>query len=72
MNFEIIKCNGTNPIFCNNDYKCNILECFDPPNNCDIDTPFKCRVNGIETCVKSQIDCDCPIGYIKLVICIIV
>ena len=27
--------------------------------------PFRCKVRGKETCVASQTDCDCPIGYKK-------
>ena len=34
--------------------------------NCpDSDKPFYCLVDGEYTCVGSQIDCDCPNGYIK-------
>ena len=31
----------------------------------DINAPFKYKVNGTKMCVKSQIDCDCPLRYIK-------
>ena len=64
--FEIKECKGSTPILCPDD-RCveNYYQCIEPPNGCDIDTPFKCKVNGIETCVKSQIDCDCPLGYIR-------
>lgn len=33
--------------------------------NCSEDTPFKCPVNGTLTCVKSQVECDCPQNWIK-------
>ena len=64
--FGTKECKGTTPILCP-DNRCvaNAYQCIDPPNGCDIDTPFKCKVNGTETCVKSQIDCDCPEGYIR-------
>ena len=66
MVYEIKECKGETPILCP-DNRCvaNSYQCIDPPNGCDIDTPFKCKVNGTETCVKSQIDCDCPPGYIR-------
>jgi hypothetical protein len=41
------------------------IDCITPPNGCPSTTPFKCEVNGIETCVKSQTECDCPTGYTK-------
>ena len=62
------KCSGENNILCPNQKKCvkNILECIEPPSDCDISTPFNCKVNGKYTCVKSQTDCDCPDDtYIK-------
>ena len=35
-------------------------------SNCpDSNKPFYCKVNGASTCVASQIDCDCPSGYVK-------
>ena len=62
------KCSGEENILCPNQKKCvkNILECIEPPSDCDISTPFNCTVNGKYTCVKSQTDCDCPDDtYIK-------
>ena len=32
---------------------------------CSEDTPFRCPVNGTVTCVKSQVECDCPQNWIK-------
>ena len=64
VRFELstFKCTGEGEILCPNKKLCvkNILECIDPPSNCDISTPFNCTVNGIYTCVKSQTECDCP------------
>ena len=69
VKFELstFKCTGEGEILCPNKKLCvkNILECIDPPSNCDISTPFNCTVNGIYTCVKSQTECDCPHGYEK-------
>ena len=64
--FEIRECKGSTPILCP-DNRCveNYYQCIGDLNGCDIDAPFKCKVNGTETCVKSQIDCDCPLGYIR-------
>ena len=64
--FKDFTCSEPTPKLCSNkvcakDY----LSCIQPPNGCDIKTPFKCKVNGTEMCVKSQTDCDCPAGYIK-------
>ena len=64
VRFELstFKCTGEGEILCPNKKLCvkNILECIEPPSNCDISTPFNCTVNGIYTCVKSQTECDCP------------
>ena len=48
-------------MLCPNEEKCvgNIQECISPPNNCSIEKPFKCKVNGVETYVRSQTNCDC-------------
>ena len=68
IELEFVKrtCKGSNPILCPN-YKCvaSYIDCIDPPNGCPSKAPFKCNVNGIETCVKSQTECDCPTGYTK-------
>ena len=59
-------CKGATPVMCPN-YTCvaDYYDCIVPPNGCPKDTPFKCPVNGVETCVKSQIECDCPAGWIR-------
>jgi len=60
-------CSGSTSILCPNTNKCvgNIQECIVPPNDCPLEKPFKCKVNGTEQCTKSQIDCDCPEGFIR-------
>ena len=60
-------CSGIKNIACPNKKLCvsNILDCIGTKGNCTIDKPFYCKVNDIFTCTKSQIDCDCPKGYIK-------
>ena len=64
--FDKKTCSGSTPVLCP-DNVCaeNLYKCITPPNDCDKSTPFKCKVNGIEQCVKSQTDCDCPEGYFK-------
>ena len=59
-------CKGATPVMCPN-YECaaDYYDCVVPPNGCPHEEPFKCPVNGVETCVKSQIECDCPPGWIK-------
>jgi len=67
VKFELkaFTCSGTNKILCPNKKLCvdDIIKCLD--NGCDVNTPFRCKVNKIDTCVKSQTDCDCPDGFIK-------
>ena len=70
--FELVagstKCEGDTPITCpNNEKKCvaSIIDCIEPPNDCPPETPFKCLVNNIDTCVSSMIKCDPPEGYVK-------
>ena len=66
FNFDRKTCSGSTPVLCpDNVCKENLYQCITPPNNCDKLTPFKCKVNGTEQCVKSQTDCDCPEGYYK-------
>ena len=66
LNFERKTCSGSTPALCpDNVCKENLYQCITPPNDCDKSTPFKCKVNGTEQCVKSQTDCDCPEGYYK-------
>ena len=52
---------------CPNMDKCvsKFVDCIVPPNNCPTDKPFECIVNGQKSCVASQIQCDCPQGYVK-------
>jgi hypothetical protein len=60
-------CSGETPVLCPNN-KCakDYYGCIIPPNGCPKETPFKCKVNNTEgVCVKSQIECDCPSGYIR-------
>ena len=60
-------CSGETPVLCpNNQCAKDYYGCIIPPNGCPIETPFKCKVNNTEgVCVKSQIECDCPSGYIR-------
>ena len=59
-------CRGSTPILCpNNECAESYYGCIDPPNECDKEKPFKCKVNNVDTCVKSRVECDCPDGYIK-------
>ena len=61
LNFTEYTCSRTKPILCSNNICAkDYLSCIQPPNGCDINKPFKCKVNGKEMCVKSQTDCDCP------------
>ena len=66
FDFVILECTGSTPVLCP-DSRCveDSSQCIEPPNDCDSDKPFKCKVNGTEMCVKSQIDCDCPEGFIR-------
>jgi hypothetical protein len=59
-------CKGATPVMCPN-FECatDYYACIVPPNGCPKEKPFKCPVNGVETCVKSQIECDCPEGWIR-------
>jgi len=66
LTFTKKTCSGATPILCSTNVCAkDYLSCIDPANGCDINAPFKCKVNGTEMCVKSQIDCDCPEGYIR-------
>ena len=60
------KCTGKTPILCPNG-QCaeDVYGCIVPPNDCPKDKPFICKVNGTEICVKSRIECDCPLGYYR-------
>ena len=59
--------NNYSQIFCSNNfnYASSKFKCITQENNCDIEKPFNCSVNGTMACVKSQTDCDCPKGYYK-------
>ena len=60
------KCTGKTPILCPNGLCAeDIYSCIVPPNDCPKDRPFICKVNGTEICVKSRIECDCPLGYYR-------
>ena len=63
------ECTGENSILCPNVNKCvkDIIDCVTPEDKCKDDRtkPFWCKVGGVETCVASQTECDCPLGYIK-------
>ena len=64
--FKEFTCSEPFPILCPNKFcVSDYLSCIVPPNDCNKNTPFKCKVNGTEMCVKSQTDCDCPEGYMK-------
>ena len=60
-------CQGSTPFLCPNQNLCvsNRRECIIPKNDCPEETPFSCRVNNFPKCVKSQIDCDCPFGFVR-------
>ena len=59
-------CKGSASILCpNNQCAESYYGCIDPPNECSKEKPFKCKVNKVDTCVKSRVECDCPEGYIK-------
>ena len=65
---EGLHCEGSTPFLCPNKYLCvsDRRECIEPKNDCPEETPFFCRVNNFEQkCVKSQIDCDCPFGFLR-------
>ena len=62
-------CDSDKPIRCpNNNTECqkNFIDCYQK-NSCSNQplTPISCLVNNRSTCVKSQVECDCPVGYIK-------
>ena len=63
------ECIGESSILCPNVNKCvkDIIDCVAPEDKCKDDRtkPFWCKVDGVETCVASQTDCDCPEGYKK-------
>ena len=60
-------CEGDTPFLCPNQNKCvdDMVKCIEPPNDCPRETPFLCKVNGVEGCQASQNDCDCPTGMIR-------
>lgn len=60
-------CEDETPFQCPNQDKCiaDIIQCIEPPNDCPRETPFLCKVNGVEGCQASQNDCDCPAGMIR-------
>ena len=72
VNLKNNMCEGDTPISCPNMRKCvaDRLDCVQPPDKCkeDKNKPFYCKVNGTYTCTRSQIDCDCPSGYIRCAI----
>ena len=66
-NLKNIKCTGNNTILCPNKNLCvnDTFYCIEDNKCKDRTLPFWCKVNGTYTCVASQTDCDCPLGYIK-------
>ena len=62
-----LQCGEDYPYLCPNKDLCvsDPTDCIEPKNKCPKDTPFSCKVNGENTCVESQLDCDCPKGYIR-------
>ena len=62
-----IKCQDPTPFLCPNKILCvsTLTDCIEPKNDCDISTPFYCKVGNSEKCVESQTECDCPEGYIR-------
>lgn len=69
ITFDIDKlhCKNPTPLLCPNKNLCvnNYTDCIEPKNNCPITKPFKCNVRNSEICVESQLECDCPLGYIR-------
>jgi len=69
VKFELkaFQCTGNETVICPNQRKCvdDILKCIEPPSDCNISTPFNCTVGGNYKCVKSQIECDCPLGFVR-------
>ena len=64
--YQLRECKGSTPVLCANmECPSDYYRCIVPYNGNDPPTIFKCKANGIETCVKSQTDCDCPDGYYK-------
>ena len=39
--------------------------CIEPENDCPTSKPFLCKINNEDACVESQLECDCPLGYIR-------
>ena len=64
---EKIQCGEDYPILCPNKDLCvsDPIDCIEQKKNCPKKTPFSCQVNGKEQCVESQLECDCPDGYIR-------
>ena len=62
-------CEGEDSKLCPNKRICvkDLIDCVEPADKCKQDKtkPFWCPVNGNYTCTKSQVDCDCPKGYIR-------
>ena len=62
-------CEGEYSKSCPNKKKCvkDLIDCVEPADKCKEDKtkPFWCSVNGTYTCTNSQVNCDCPKGYIK-------
>ena len=60
-------CKDPTPLLCPNKNLCvnNYINCIEPKNDCPESTPFKCTSGNIEKCVESQLECDCPEGYIR-------
>ena len=69
INFKVekINCKKSTPYLCPNKNLCvsNLTECIEPKNDCPSSTPFYCQVENNLKCVESQIECDCPEGYIR-------
>ena len=69
INFIIEKtrCKDSTPFLCPNKNLCvgNHTDCIEPKNDCPNSEPFYCKVDNTEKCVKSQLECDCPEGYIR-------
>ena len=64
---EKTHCKEPTPFLCPNKNICveKYIDCIEPKNDCPTSTPFYCKVGETEKCVESQLECDCPLGYIR-------
>ena len=60
-------CTDEQSIMCSNRKCVNSINLCksDIDSSCPTENPLSCSINGTKTCVKSYLNCDCPIGFIK-------